>query len=39
MFFFNYIKELTKQYFNGYNTTIIAYGQTSSGKTYTIFGR
>jgi len=24
--------------FNGYNMTILTYGQTNSGKTYTMFG-
>ena len=27
-----------EQFFNGYNSTIFAYGQSGSGKTYTLLG-
>ncbi|KYQ93792.1 kinesin-1 [Tieghemostelium lacteum] len=29
---------MVKDFFDGYNSTILAYGQTSSGKTYTVYG-
>ncbi|CAM9240921.1 unnamed protein product, partial [Sphacelaria rigidula] len=36
---FHYVaKPLVKELFNGYNGTIFAYGQTSSGKTHTMEG-
>ena len=31
-------KDIVKQFFEGYNGTIFAYGQTGAGKTYTIQG-
>ena len=31
-------KEMIAQSFQGYNVTIFAYGQTASGKTYTMHG-
>ena len=31
-------RKLVLDFINGYNGTIIAYGQTSSGKTHTMFG-
>lgn len=31
-------RKLVSDFVNGYNGTIIAYGQTSSGKTHTMFG-
>ena len=31
-------KESLNDVFNGYNATIFAYGQSSSGKTYTMYG-
>ncbi|CAO3618585.1 unnamed protein product [Cunninghamella blakesleeana] len=32
------VKPLIKQAMDGYNATVFAYGQTSSGKTYTMMG-
>ena len=29
---------MVEEVFNGYNGTIIAYGPTGSGKTYSMFG-
>jgi type II secretory ATPase GspE/PulE/Tfp pilus assembly ATPase PilB-like protein len=31
-------KEVTSNFLEGYNGTIFAYGNTGSGKTYTMFG-
>lgn len=31
-------KDSMEQFFNGYNSTIFAYGQSGSGKTYTLLG-
>jgi hypothetical protein len=35
---FNSVKDIVDAVASGYNGTIMAYGQTSSGKTYTVFG-
>lgn len=35
---FNYTKEAFVQLLIGYNCTLFTYGQTCSGKTYTMFG-
>lgn len=34
----NEVQPIVEQVINGYNGTIFAYGQTSSGKTYTMVG-
>lgn len=34
----NEVQPIVEQVINGYNCTIFAYGQTSSGKTYTMLG-
>lgn len=37
---FNYIgKQMVDSVFQGYNSTIFAYGQTGAGKTYTMLGK
>lgn len=33
-----YVQSIIDSAINGYNGTILAYGQTASGKTHTIFG-
>jgi hypothetical protein len=35
---FNYLKHDISQIFNGINCSLFTYGQTNSGKTYTMFG-
>lgn len=35
---FNYTKEAFSQLLIGFNCTLFTYGQTNSGKTYTMFG-
>jgi len=35
---YNTVKSLIDSVMNGFNATIIAYGQTSSGKTHTMIG-
>lgn len=35
---YNTVKDLIDSVMNGFNATIIAYGQTSSGKTHTMIG-
>lgn len=32
------IRECTTSVLNGFNSTVLAYGQTSSGKTYSMYG-
>ena len=36
--FKNEIQPLIQNAIKGYNTTVLAYGQTSSGKTHTLTG-
>ena len=36
---YDYIDLFSNDYINGINITIISYGQTGTGKTYTIFGK
>lgn len=36
--FYDHYQHMILQALDGYNTTIFAYGQTSSGKTHTMFG-
>lgn len=35
---FMLVEDSIKQFLNGINTTIFAYGQTGAGKTYSIIG-
>jgi hypothetical protein len=35
---FNLVEDSIRQFLNGCNTTIFAYGQTGAGKTYSMIG-